>query len=351
MRITFVLPAPIRIPMGGAKVVYRYAEELAARGHEAAVLAPERSGGGLGARAFAAVVAVRDRLHGVPPEPYYAAAGARTLVVPTPAPRHVPDADVVVATGWQTAPWVAALPARAGAKAYFVQNLEDYLSPEAPATWALPLATFTCARWLARAVEAAGHETLGHVPNAIDPAEFFVEAPGVEREPLVLFLYHRLPIKGAEDAVAALSAVREARPDLRAVAFSARPPSHRLPEWVEVRVRPGLSDLRALYNRAAVFLHPSHREGWPLPPMEAAACGAAVVAAANEGVQECFDASTARIVAVGEPARLAEAVLGLLDRPDERAALAEAGRQRVAGLSWAASADRLEAVLARVAAA
>jgi glycosyltransferase involved in cell wall biosynthesis len=349
MRITFVLPGPVRIPMGGAKVVYRYAEELAARGHDLAVLAPRRPGAGLGARAFAAAAALRNAVHRVPAEPYYAAQGVRTLAVPDPSPRHVPDADVVVATGWQTAAWVAALPARAGAKAYFVQNLEDYLSPEAPATWALPLATFTCARWLAEAVEAAGHPTLGHVPNAVDPGEFFPTAPLDGRPPTVSFLYHRLPIKGADDALAALALVGRQRPDLRVEAFSARPPSHRLPGEFRVHVRPSLPDLRALYGRTAVFLHPSHREGWPLPPMEAAACGAALVAAANEGVRECFDAETARLVPVGEPEALAEAVIGLLEDSAERTALAEAGRARVASLSWAASTDRLTGILDHVA--
>jgi glycosyltransferase involved in cell wall biosynthesis len=160
----------------------------------------------------------------------------------------------------------------------------------------------------------------------------------------VAFLYHRLPIKGADDALAALAIVREERPDARFVAFSARPPSHRMP-GVDVCIRPSLPDLRTLYNRSAVFLHPSHREGWPLPPMEAAACGAALVAAANAGVCECFDRTTASLVPVGEPDQLGAAILDVLQNPARRNAVAEAGRARVASLSWAASTDRLETLL------
>lgn len=351
MRIVFVLPAPIRIPMGGAKVVYLYAEGLAARGHEVTVVAPRRPGGRVKDRAFALAAALRDAAHRVPDEPYYTASGVRAVVTPTPAPAHFPDADVVVATGWQTAAWVAALPPRAGSKAYFIQNKEDYLHPEATATWALPLAKFTCARWLSDAIEGAGYPSMGFLANAVDSGEFFLETPLDSRGPTVSFLYHRLPVKGASDALQALEIVRQNRGDLQAVVFCARPPSHRVPSWVTVRVRPSLPELRALYNGSAVFLHPSHREGWPLPPMEAAACGAALVAAANEGVQECFDATTARIVPVGAPDALAEAVAGLLDDPAQRARLAEAGRQRVASFAWAESTDRLEALLTDVAAA
>ena len=65
MRITFVLPNPIRIPMGGAKVAYQHASGLAARGHEVRVVAPRQGDSGPLALARRAAVAVRDRLHGV----------------------------------------------------------------------------------------------------------------------------------------------------------------------------------------------------------------------------------------------------------------------------------------------
>ncbi len=349
MRVTFLLPGPARIPMGGVKVVVEYARRLVARGHTVSVLGTARPGDGLRDRLFGAAIDARDRLHGVPREPYYRAEGVATGTLPSPAARHVPDADVVIATGWQTAAWVAALPPAKGARGYFIQNHEDYLDPRASATWALPMGIFTCARWLADAVRAAGHPALGHLPNAVDPDEFGLDRPLAGRAPRVLWLYHRLPSKGPDEGQAAIARIRAARPDAQVDVFCARPPAHRFPDGVRVHVRPDHATLRRLYNEAAVFLHPSHVEGWPLPPMEAMACGAAVIAAANDGVREYLDATCGRLVPLGDAGALADAALALLANDAERVRLAEAARERVAGFSWDDSTTRLEGFLDRIA--
>ena len=65
--------------------------------------------------------------------------------------RDVPEADVVVATWWETAEWVAGLAPSKGAKVYFVQGHEIY--PWLPqkrcrATYRLPLRKIVVSRWL-----------------------------------------------------------------------------------------------------------------------------------------------------------------------------------------------------------
>ena len=345
MRVTFVLPSPARVPMGGVKVVVEYARRLVERGHQVSVVGPQRPGDGPRDRAFGLAVAARDRLHRVPDRPYFDAPGVDVRIIPSPSARHVPNADVVIATGWQTAAWVAELPASKGRKGYFIQNHEDYLDPRALGTWELPLAIFTCARWLADAVEAAGHPTLGHLPNAIDPDEFGLDRPIADRDPRILWLYHRLPSKGPAEGLETLRSVLAQRPEVEVDVFAARPPSHRFPDGVSVHVRPERATLRELYNRAAVFLHPSHIEGWPLPPMEAMACGAAVVAAANDGVREYLDPTCGRLAPVGDASALAQATLDVLASERDRVTLAESARQRVSTYSWASSTDRLVEIL------
>lgn len=350
MRVTFVLPSPARVPMGGAKVVVEYARRLVQRGHRVTVVGPERPGDRLQDRLFAVAVAARDRLHRVPDRPYFEAAGVDTRTVPTPAARYLPDADVVVATGWQTAEWVAALPRAKGAKGYFIQGHEAYLDARARPTWSLPLARFTCAQWLAEVVREEGLPVLGYLPNAVDPQEFALDESVEDRAPRLLWLYHRHPIKGPTEGVEAIRHVQRSVPEVEVDVFAARPPSHRLPDNVRVHVRPSRAHLRALYNAASVFLHSSHVEGWPLPPMEAMACGAAVVATANPGVREYLDASCGRLVPVGDASAMAEAICQLLTRAAERETLAAAGLARVARFSWEASTDRLQGVLDQIAA-
>ena len=113
MRITFVLPR--NNFSGGIRVTALLAEELRRRGHEIALVA--QPGGKPGLRRRARALLEGRRLAAKKPGPYLA--GLRDVLTVLDRPRpvtdaDVPDADVVVATWWQTAGPVAALaPGRA----------------------------------------------------------------------------------------------------------------------------------------------------------------------------------------------------------------------------------------------
>ena len=44
MKITFILPGVIKIPIGGVKIIYRYAKELSSLGHTVCIISPQREG-------------------------------------------------------------------------------------------------------------------------------------------------------------------------------------------------------------------------------------------------------------------------------------------------------------------
>lgn len=348
MRITFVLPAPVRIPMGGAAVVYRHAEGLVARGHEVTVVAPRSGAGGGMGRLRALAVHVRDRLHGVASVPYYEAQGVETLEVDAIRQECLPLSDAVIATGYQTAPWVADnLGTSRGV--YFLQYDERNLNPRAGETWRLPLARVAISHWVADTVSAAGFPVRGVVPNAVDPADFRVDSPIEGRAPRVVALYHRHPVKGPETLVNALHEIRRRFPSAEADVISARPPSHRLPAWARLHIRPDTGDFRGICNRAAVVLHTSRLEGWGLVPMEAAACGCAVVATASRGVAEYLRDGVSMIqVPVGDASAVADAAVRLLTDMALRTSFASAAVADVARFSWDASTDEFERLLVEI---
>ena len=124
------------------------------------------------------------------------------------ADADVPDADIVLATWWGTAPWVAALSPRKGAKAIFLQGYETSpgeFHPEMDAAWRLPLRKIVVASWLATlAKERFGDANVHLVPNSVDTGQFHAPERGKQARPTVGMLYTTFHAKGADVSLAAL---------------------------------------------------------------------------------------------------------------------------------------------------
>ncbi|KAH2775567.1 hypothetical protein KXW38_001577, partial [Aspergillus fumigatus] len=135
----------------------------------------------------------------------------------------VPDADVVIATWWETAEWVAALHPKKGAKVYFIQHHEvfSYLPVvRCRATYKLPLHKIVVARWLKELMASEYSDSaVDLVPNAVDHAQFYADTRGKQPRPTVGFLYSRVPFKGVDVTLAALSRLHALVPGLRIVTF------------------------------------------------------------------------------------------------------------------------------------
>ncbi|HUP68721.1 MAG TPA: glycosyltransferase family 1 protein [Acidimicrobiales bacterium] len=101
--------------------------------------------------------------------------------------------------------------------------------------------------------------------------------------------------------------------------------------------------LPPLYGAATVVAYCSRYEGFGLPPLEAMACGAAVVATRVASLPEVLG-DAACIVAPGAVDELAATLRRLIADDDERAALGVAGMERASRFSWAATATGTAAV-------
>lgn len=98
------------------------------------------------------------------------------------------------------------------------------------------------------------------------------------------------------------------------------------------------AELRCLHSRATALLLVSESEGFGLPAVEAAACGTPVIATTESPLPEVL-AGGGIFVRPGDRTAIAAAMRTLLDEPAVQRALGEAARQRVASLSWGASAN------------
>jgi glycosyltransferase involved in cell wall biosynthesis len=104
-------------------------------------------------------------------------------------------------------------------------------------------------------------------------------------------------------------------------------------------VRPGylpFADLAGFLGGALVVAAPSRGEGFGLPVLEAMACGAPVLTTNRTSLPEVGGDAVAYTEPEAES--IAAALRALLDDPDRRMALGEAGHARAREFTWAASA-------------
>ncbi len=352
MRVTFILPAYARLPLGGFKVVYEYANWLSRRGHEIAVVHPHNL-----VPANSPLQAMRSRLWMVKRRlrdrgriPWFAIDDpVRLLFAPDLRERFLPEADAIVATAWETAPWVARAAEDRGRKFHLVQGNETWTGPqeEVAAVWTLPLRKIVIAKWLEELGRQHGlADSVTYIPNGIDHEEFYITTPPADRAPRVAMLYHPAESKGAREGLQALQVVKAEIPQLEATFFGTWPRPEGLPSWIDYIESPHGAAVRDIYNAAAIFLHPSWSEGWALPPAEAMACGCALVAAENAGFLDyAIPGTTALTAPVRNADMLAVHLATLLKDDALRIRLAEAGEREMRAYTWTRAVDAMERVL------
>jgi len=352
LRITFLLPGSGHLPTGGGKVVYEYANHLSRRGHRVSLVHPALSDvetRPLQAFKRAASYIQRGATRGFRPERWFPLEPAvRTLWVPTLSRNYIPEGDVVLATAWATAEWVAEYPASKGEKFYLIQSWETWDGPEdrVRATWLTPMKKIVVARWLRDIGSELGVEC-SYIPNGIDFERFALDAPIENRSPnRLMMLHHFHPVKGSADGLAALHLVARELPDLRVTLFGTSAANPDFPQWVDYHRLPGQRELRACYNQASIFIAPARTEGWPLPPAEAMLCGAALAATDIGGHREYgVHEQTALLSPARSPEKLAENVLRLVRDSKLRTRIARQGHESIRKYGWGQAVDSFENLL------
>lgn len=332
---------------GGCKVVAIYAKRLQDLGHDVIVIAPNPHRTRSGVRGL--VNRVRAKIG--PPQPtpdrtnHLELLGAPYRLLDDARPveeQDVPDADVIIATWWQTAEWIRDFPARKGAKAYFIQHYEIFMANQpldrVNATWRLPYHKITISRWLNELANEMGDNDVTLVLNGVDMEQFHASPRGKAAVPTIGFLYAAAGFKGVDVAVKAIEKVHAALPNLRVVSFGISPPSAEvpIPAYVNFTRDPNQSSIRDFYAQCDVWLCASRGEGFHLPPLEAMACRCPVVSTRVGGPLDIVDNGVnGYLVDVGDADALADRLLRVLNLSDsDWTRLSNAAFTTAQALNW-----------------
>jgi glycosyltransferase involved in cell wall biosynthesis len=351
LRIVFVLPHAGM--SGGIRVVAIYSQLLKKRGHDVAVVStpinvPLRTRIKRlfrGERCWGKAAAGPSHFDGVDVE-HHCIDRQRPVV-----DRDIPDADVVVATWWETAEWVSRLSPRKGAKAYFIQHYEDWGGDprRVDATWRLPMHKIVISRWLERmGRERFGITGMSLVPNAVDLRQFGGPARGKAPVPTVGFMYSTTPFKGCDVAIEAIALARSRLSSLAVKSFGVMSPIRAmpLPRKTEFTRFPEQPRLRDIYAGCDAWLFPSRTEGFGLPLLEAMACRTPVIAAPAGAAPELVPEGGGVLLEASDPVLMADAIVRLCQLPEpEWRKRSTAAREVATRHTWEDSAKLFEAAL------
>ncbi|MBD1804007.1 glycosyltransferase family 4 protein [Microcoleus sp. FACHB-SPT15] len=352
MKITFVLP--FAGLAGGIRVAAIYAERLKKRGHEVFVVS-------LPPDPISPLQQVKSLLKGKgllsnKEGSHFDGVDVPHRVLDRCRPitdADVPDADVVIATWWETAEWVAKMSEAKGAKAYFIQHheiFEEMPKERVEATWSLPLHKITISKWLVElSQERYGDRNISFVPNSVDTDQFYAPPRGKQPIPTVGMLYAPIGWKGCEVSLKAFSLAAQKIPNLRLVAFGSSAPTADLPlpEGTQYIQRPAQNTIKDIYASCDVWLCGSWSEGFHLPPLEAMACRCPVVSTQVGGPLDIVkEGVNGYLVPLGDSTALANQLVHVLSLPEtEWQTMSDAAYATATQYTWDDAVELFEAAL------
>ena len=341
MRINFLLPHYGYRPTGGFKVVYIYANAFAKLGNEVSIIYPAACKTGI--RNLAGFWRTwrgkkyKSEWFRLEPE-------IKQIYVCTLNPKNIPDADVTIATAYETAVFLNIYSLRKGKKVYFIQGLEIWAGSRKQIleTWQYDMTKIVISQYLLDVGKKNAVSNLFYVPNAIDKKIYRVCVDFNDREKCIGMMYSPAECKGSRYGIEALLEIKKQITDITAVVFGKEERPSDLPQWIEYYENPDQTYIvEKIYNRVSVFICSSICEGWGLPPMEAMACGAAVVTTDCGGVRDfAVPDETAIVCPVKDMEAIKNAVIMLLEDEGLRHYLVQNAMRKIEEFDWNKSIQR-----------
>jgi glycosyltransferase involved in cell wall biosynthesis len=177
------------------------------------------------------------------------------------------------------------------------------------------------------------------VPNGVD--DFFT--PDGDEEDYVLFVGTIEPRKGLDDLLAVWYSLPTPRPRL-VLCGDAGWGNVPLPRDAEITGYVDRTRLRELYRHARAFVYPSRYEGFGIPPLEAMACGAPVIATRTGAIPE-YAEGAALLIDPGDRLALRDALVRLLRDTALRRDLHGRAPERARTYTWDRSAALMTQLL------
>tara|TARA_B100000686_G_scaffold354818_1_gene467430 strand:- start:2331 stop:3392 length:1062 start_codon:yes stop_codon:yes gene_type:complete len=348
MKISFLLPH-VHLA-GGVKALLEYANRLLDRGHETTVFIP----------------ASRPKWHQFGKKRELEQSGIKPVEaasidwfsnhvpifeIPEFTNQHLPDADILVVSSWQTAEAGALLASIKGKKYYFIQHYEALWTKQklkADATYTKPFCKIVISSWLRQILKYKFEQETRLLVTPVNRDQFYCEQKIWNEPPKICLLHHDYDWKGYAHGIAAVQNLRKKNIESRLIVFGEKlkdpkPLFQTAGFDFEYHYRPTGEMLRKIYSASDIYLCPSWHEGLGMPAMEAMACRCALVTTDTGGCRDyAIQGQTALVSAARDVAALTENLDKMTNDVELRDRLSENGYQKILEFNWDSNVDQLE---------
>lgn len=258
--------------------------------------------------------------------------------------RHVPLADIYVATAAETAIYLNQYKKVIdNRKFYLIQGYETWHIGENKLieTYKYSLNKIVIAPWLLDKIKSYGATAI-LIPNGFD-FEYFRKYIDISQKDKysIAMLFHTSKLKGCEIAFKALEIVKNRIPQLSVKMFGFPNKPTNLPSWYTYYQKPNNRVHNQIYNTSAIYIGASYSEGFSLTPPEAMMCGCAVACTDIGGYKTvCIDGITALLSPVGDFRALADNIIHLIENDELRYNIANNGYNYVQQFTWEKAYDK-----------
>ena len=348
MKITFLTPH-VNIS-GGIKIILEYAGRLAKRGHEVTVICPQPTFAEMRikGRGIPTIFPKRLFMNVLKRKLHWIDVAANIKYVPSWEEMHIPDGDVVIATAWQTAPYVKDYSSEKGRKFYLIQHYETLYhahnnKKKADETYRYPLRKIVVSTWLKETMKEKFNAEALLIVNPVDLTQFYPTRDKYNNKKRICMLHHFYDWKGVNDGIKAFEIAKKKCPDIQLVMFGAH--SKKGCFGYEFYYSPWGDRLKDIYNSCDIFLCPSWKEGFGLTSAEAMACKCALVTTNNGGCSDyAIHGKTALVSPPRKPKKLADNLINLLENEALLNSVAKNGYEYIRQFTWDKAVDKIEKI-------
>jgi glycosyltransferase involved in cell wall biosynthesis len=339
---------------GGIRVIFEYANRLSQRGHDVYFYYPVKaykfSNDNLTLLLKKNYWALKSYLFNEQEqiEQFRRFYSCRFNIIRIPQIRNifVRNANATIATQWPTTFDLDKLSNNKGKKIYFIQDYETWDSDTemVDSSFKLNFKRITISNYNKKLFYDKFKIDTEVILNGIDYEIFNCMNKLANKNKIITFIDHPLSNKGVTSAIEVIKKLKKKYNYLQFMGFG-HEKYHDIPEFVKFYKNPDDKTVaKEIYGKTDIFIYPSTKEGFALPPAEAMACKCAVVTTKVGAVPEySVHMESAIHVEPNNIDQLYEGVCYLLDNENEIKRISENAYTHIRKvLNWEDSVKKFE---------